>query len=60
MVALKLGANGTIVTPNPSANVSPTATQSAAGVTVHISSTDQNGNATSFDTQTLNVKAGYG
>ena len=58
MVALKLGANGTITTPNPSANVSPTATQSAAGVTLHISSTDQNGNATNFDTQTLNVKAG--
>jgi len=58
MVALKLGAKGTITTPNSSANVSPTATQSAGGVTLHISSTGQNGNATSFDAQTLNVKAG--
>ena len=58
IVALKLGATGSIATPPPSTSASPTATQSASGATLHISSTGQNGNTTSFDTQTLNVKAG--
>jgi plastocyanin len=56
LVALRLGASGTI--PTPAASTTPTATAAATGLTLRISSPDQSQNDTSFSTSTLSAPPG--
>jgi outer membrane protein assembly factor BamB/plastocyanin len=56
LVALRLGARGTI--PTPAASTTPTATAAATGLTLRISSPDQSQNDTSFSTSTLSAPPG--
>jgi outer membrane protein assembly factor BamB len=56
LVALRVGASGTIST--PTASTTPTATATTTGLTLRISSPDQSQNTTSFSTSTLTAPPG--
>jgi outer membrane protein assembly factor BamB/plastocyanin len=56
LVALRVGATGTI--PTPTDSTTPTATPTATGLTLRISSPDQSQNATSFSSSTLSAPPG--